>query len=124
MSRATSGLAISPDNSARRASCAEISASMGSGARAFLMTFTPEDPPPTRSPLSGRDPPATAGGTDFIFPLFDFPDVGCAADLPRGTFPMELLLTGSAPAIAGAESSVNRDRAEPFCDWLDSAGDS
>src|SRR6266702_1790573 len=67
MSRATSGRAIFADNGERWLSNSEISASIVSGSRAFLMILTRGEPSvPDRAALflPRRVPRATAGGSD------------------------------------------------------------
>src|SRR5882672_6646377 len=71
MSRATSGLLISTDNSERRFSRADMSASTVSGSRGFLMTLTRDELPAgvacAVQPLPRFDSRASAR-TDFRLP--------------------------------------------------------
>src|SRR6266849_5547698 len=102
MSRATSGLVISTDNSERRFSKADISASTSSGSRGFLMILTRDDEVAGVAcavlPLPRLDPPATAGGTDFFLPLLEpgAGAVGAWRDLPSTAGGADISFTRAA----------------------------
>src|SRR6266403_1765625 len=66
MSRAISGLAISVDRSAMRFSSSDISASIVSGSRGFLMIFTRVDGP-AAADFRRRDPSAVDDCPDLVF---------------------------------------------------------